>query len=473
MHEVKEVTLDKAFRLIHQTAYPKVDDITGDVLEHGSNICLIGSAGVGKTKGMEALAERTGYKLITLITSQMNAEQFQGIPTPGSIEVTNPDGSKTTKGAVQYLLDTWQAEVFAHADEGQPVMLFFDELRNAPADVLAASLNILADRKINGIPLPADTVIVAATNSERDSVSPTIFHTPIQGRFTWYAVTQNPQDWCAGAINGWGKRMTHNESVIRYKIVTRIREGNATLMEPIDNGGEPLHLTSVRGYTPESEEAAQFAWRSPRSWDNCIKELSGLFTKGNDPKTWYEDAKSLTIGTVGYLGFVEVKDILKNLSTALCTVSITGEFTTEQEKRNGAEAFGSRLFHDVTNARKAGNTAEENAQIGVETAGNLFAGYQQKFGSWSELNSYTDTVIESFMSQIREHLKPAFGKGLSDEENQAISDTVRFALDSLTALTTKSKEEAMKHLKLDDMVIGRMGNQAIKEWNNYYDNIFS
>lgn len=106
MHEVQEVNLDDAFRLIHQTAYPTVDEITGDVIEHGSNICLIGSAGVGKTKGTEALAERTGYKLLTLITSQMNAEQFQGIPVPDTIEVTNPDGSKTTKGAVQYLMDT-------------------------------------------------------------------------------------------------------------------------------------------------------------------------------------------------------------------------------------------------------------------------------------------------------------------------------------------------------------------------------
>ena len=472
MHEVKEVNLDDAFRLIHQTAYPTVDEITGDVIEHGSNICLIGSAGVGKTKGMEALAERTGYKLLTLITSQMNAEQFQGIPVPDTIEVTNPDGSKTTKGAVQYLMDTWQAEVFAQADNGQPVMLFFDELRNAPADVLAASLNILADRKINGVPLPADTVIVAATNSERDSVSPTTFHTPIQGRFTWYAVTQKPSDWCAGAINGWGKRMTHNESVIRTKIVTHIRNGKATLMEPMD-GDEPAHLTKVRGYTPESEEASDFAWRSPRSWDNCIKQLSRLFTKGVKPKAWLKDAKSVTVGTVGYLGFLEIEKILEELSNSLCTVSVTGEFTTVQEKRSAAEAFGSRLFHDVISVRKPENTLDENMRLGAETAGRLFAGYQAKFGGWSELDAYTNNVIEAYITQIREHMSPAFGKGLSDEENQAISDTVRFALDSLVQLTTRSKEEAMKHLQLNDMVIGRMGNQAIKEWNNYYDNIFS
>ena len=176
---------------------------------------------------------------------------------------------------------------------------------------------------------------------------------------------------------------------------------------------------------------------------------------------------------MGYLGFLEIEKILEELSNSLCTVSVTGEFTTVQEKRSAAEAFGSRLFHDVISVRKPENTLDEHMRLGAETAGRLFAGYQAKFGGWSELDAYTNNVIEAYITQIREHMSPAFGKGLSDEENQAISDTVRFALDSLVQLTTRSKEEAMKHLQLNDMVIGRMGNQAIKEWNNYYDNIFS
>lgn len=200
MKRLNELTLTTVLNLLEDTAYPQYDENTGEITAPGKNAFLIGTAGIGKTQAIAKMAKDTGYELITLITSQMNAEQCQGIPRPTTITVKQ-DGKDVQVGAVEYLLDTWQAKVLANEQAGKRTLLFFDELRNAPSDVLAACLNILADRKINGVSLPDSTVIIAASNSAEDSVNPSPFQTPIQNRFSWYAVTQTPKGWAAGAMD--------------------------------------------------------------------------------------------------------------------------------------------------------------------------------------------------------------------------------------------------------------------------------
>lgn len=124
MLEVQDVNLADAIDIIEDTAFPQYDEITGEFVAPGENVFLIGPAGVGKTQAINALAEKMGYELITLITSQMNAEQFQGIPSVGSITATNSKGESVKYPSVEYLLDAWQAKTFTLADSGKPVVLF-------------------------------------------------------------------------------------------------------------------------------------------------------------------------------------------------------------------------------------------------------------------------------------------------------------------------------------------------------------
>ena len=69
MLEVQYVNLADAIDIIEDTAFPQYDEITGEFVAPGENVFLIGPAGVGKTQAINALAEKMGYELITLITS--------------------------------------------------------------------------------------------------------------------------------------------------------------------------------------------------------------------------------------------------------------------------------------------------------------------------------------------------------------------------------------------------------------------
>lgn len=417
MLEVQDVNLADAIDIIEDTAFPQYDEITGEFVAPGENVFLIGPAGVGKTQAINALAEKMGYELITLITSQMNAEQFQGIPSVGSITATNSKGESVKYPSVEYLLDAWQAKTFTLADSGKPVVLFFDELRNAPLDVLAASLNILADRKVNGIDLPKETVIIAASNSGKDSVNPSRFSTPIQGRFTWYAVRQTVEDWCVGAETNWGKRLTYKESVIRTAIVGAIRSGKATLMEPAGNGGAPANL-SVGGSSVEAREVAEFAWRSPRSWNRLISQLSAIRTK--------------------------------SLSASVC--DIQKQVASAQGQRDLAKTFGQRIY---------------NEGRCTATLRSMFREYKGLLGSWTALQDLTGVISSGFLERVNERLTD-MNLSDNDRDKKQVADEIWRAVSILKNFHEDLVAESENNFDIDLMITSDMTAKLVEDWRAFW-----
>ena len=449
MLEVQDVNLADAIDIIEDTAFPQYDEITGEFVAPGENVFLIGPAGVGKTQAINALAEKMGYELITLITSQMNAEQFQGIPSVGSITATNSKGESVKYPSVEYLLDAWQAKTFTLADSGKPVVLFFDELRNAPLDVLAASLNILADRKVNGIDLPKETVIIAASNSGKDSVNPSRFSTPIQGRFTWYAVRQTVEDWCVGAETNWGKRLTYKESVIRTAIVDAIRSGKATLMEPAGNGGAPANL-SVGGSSVEAREVAEFAWRSPRSWNRLISQLSAIRTKGRSAAVWLQRATAIATGTVRILGFQEIEGTLKSLSASVC--DIQKQVASAQGQRDLAKTFGQRIY---------------NEGRCTATLRSMFREYKGLLGSWTALQDLTGVISSGFLERVNERLTD-MNLSDNDRDKKQVADEIWRAVSILKNFHEDLVAESENNFDIDLMITSDMTAKLVEDWRAFW-----
>ena len=475
MKRLNELTIGTVLDLLKDTAYPQRDEATGEIISAGENAFLIGTAGIGKTQAIAALAKDTGYEMITLITSQMNAEQFQGIPRPTTITIQQ-GGKSVEVGAVEYLLDTWQAQVLANEKAGKPTMLFFDELRNAPSDVLAASLNILADRKINGVPLPDSTVIIAASNSAEDSVNPSPFQTPIQNRFSWYAVTQTPTGWAAGAMNKWGGKMSERERIIRPVIVKAIKEGRASLLEPPGDRGVEVRLDKVTGSSAETEEVVKHAWRSPRSWNRLIVQLASLRLDNRTESDWVNAATHVSNATVGVLGAGEISSELHRIAHRLYNKSTV--FSTIQEAVEDA----------TVTVKTKGNQVATQAHF-IAAGGELFvnnidAPYSFDIRSWRErvedagltnseaVNNHLADVVQGYKAAMKLKYGGFIKRLLSDGPEttqvlngmiQAMEDHMERALMTLPRHT--SRQEQLKDFDADARLIKAL-QATIKDFLN-------
>lgn len=463
MKRLNELTLTTVLNLLEDTAYPQYDENTGEITAPGKNAFLIGTAGIGKTQAIAKMAKDTGYELITLITSQMNAEQFQGIPRPTTITVKQ-DGKDVQVGAVEYLLDTWQAKVLANEQAGKRTLLFFDELRNAPSDVLAACLNILADRKINGVPLPDSTVIIAASNSAEDSVNPSPFQTPIQNRFSWYAVTQTPKGWAAGAMDKWGTKMNDRERVIRPAIVKAIKDGRASLLEPPNERGTAARINKVTGSSAETEEVIKHAWRSPRSWDSLIVQLSSLRLDKYDKNSWVASAKHVANATIGVLGAEEISDELHRIahrlytkSTALTTVQEAIEDATVTVKSKGNQLATQAYFVALGGALFTANIGDPTSfdirpwREGVEVT---------ELTAAEVVNNHLADVVQGYKAGLKLRYGGFIKRLMSDGEEtrrtlQAMSDAMEEHRNTVYNALSRhtSRRELLEELDADSRLI--------------------
>jgi len=144
--------------------------------------CLKGDPGIGKTYMVYDLAEwirnNTQYhdcKVVEIIASQILPSEVSGL--------TMPDA------------ETKSMQVFDHArlsslQDGD--ILFFDELLQAPMQVLSACLTLIQERRMmSGKKLP-NILIIAATN---ESVSATSIPESIRQRFMFINIDFNINNW--------------------------------------------------------------------------------------------------------------------------------------------------------------------------------------------------------------------------------------------------------------------------------------
>ena len=117
-------------------------------------VLLTGLPGQGKTATINAIADQYGLLLRTLVASQREPADLNGLP------YVDP-----ASGAVQMLPQQWARDLVAASDGGGDTssILFFDEISTAPPALQAACLRILGERVVGDLALPEDAAIVPMT----------------------------------------------------------------------------------------------------------------------------------------------------------------------------------------------------------------------------------------------------------------------------------------------------------------------
>lgn len=148
------------------------------------NVVLVGAHGRAKTAYMNKYASNNGYELYTKILSQFEPTDFIGLPSTS----INEDGVEVTSN----LHPDW---LVAACDENKKVMLFFDEFNNGDVDVQASILNLIEDRKSNGLELAESTMIVMACNPPEIAPNARRISKALRDRLCMIPIVDNTQSY--------------------------------------------------------------------------------------------------------------------------------------------------------------------------------------------------------------------------------------------------------------------------------------
>lgn len=169
-----------------------------------------GAPGIGKSAIIMQLAQELGYEFIDIRLSQIDPTDLRGIPMP--VDVTDADGkvSKQVKWSVPSVFPT---------DPDAKAILFLDEFNSAPPSVLAASYQLILDRKLGEYSLPEGVIVVAAGNRNTDNGITFRMPRPILNRFVHYEMKHDFTDWQEHAMeNSWDATVVGYVSAFKDKL---------------------------------------------------------------------------------------------------------------------------------------------------------------------------------------------------------------------------------------------------------------
>jgi hypothetical protein len=239
---------------------------------------LQGSPGVGKSQIVKQVADRLGYAhYLDIRLSQHDATDLKGIP------------QQTDEGVLRWIPPEFMPLVGSKWDDGQPGVLFFDELNRAPVEVLQAVFEIVHDRRIGMKPVLDNWFIVAAGNyGYEDGTDVVEMDAALRNRFMMLPVdTPTFPEWRA-----WAEQAGINSVIIDY----------------LQENEDDLYYV---GHTGSHELV------TPRTWEKLSRVLStvsGTLSETADlvaPSFLFSIAPKFT-QYVRETSAVRVKDIIEN-----------------------------------------------------------------------------------------------------------------------------------------------------------------
>ncbi len=217
---------------------------------------LWGDPGIGKTARIEQWARREGYHYERIVLSLHDPTEVAGI-------YVATEGGRRAERAVP----AWLARVLEAAKRGQRSVVFFDELTAAPETVQVTALGIFAERVVGEVPLPEETILVAAANPAGRVDGLWELSSALTNRFRHVDLEPDLEGWLA-----WAKEQSEGHRVVA-----------AFLAE------HPQHFHAF----PEGIEAR--AWPSARTWDMVARDVCDQLGGGLPP----EDLHRAIRGAVG------------------------------------------------------------------------------------------------------------------------------------------------------------------------------
>ena len=112
------------------------------------NIMLVSNHGMGKSEVLTNFFQERGMKVVVFFASQMS-DVGDLIGLPRKDEAT---------GRTVFMPPYWWPK------DGEPVVLFLDELSRARQEILQAVMDLALNRRLAGRPLPEGSRLVAAIN---------------------------------------------------------------------------------------------------------------------------------------------------------------------------------------------------------------------------------------------------------------------------------------------------------------------
>ena len=142
------------------------------------NIMLVGKHGIGKSRILEDYFAGKGAKVVTLFLGQM--------ADPGDL-IGLPEKNEKT-GKTDFMLPYW------FPTDGEPVVLFLDELNRARPEVLQTIMDLTLNRKLAGKALPEGSRIISAVNNGNE-YQLTDLDPALVSRFNIYEFAPSVEDW--------------------------------------------------------------------------------------------------------------------------------------------------------------------------------------------------------------------------------------------------------------------------------------
>ena len=119
------------------------------------NIMLVGKHGIGKSEILTSFFNSKGLKVVTLFLGQM-ADPGDIIGIPSKVEKQDAKGKATSR--TDFTPPYWFPQ------DGQPIVLFLDELNRARPEILQTVMDLTLNRKLAGKALPEGSHVISAVN---------------------------------------------------------------------------------------------------------------------------------------------------------------------------------------------------------------------------------------------------------------------------------------------------------------------
>lgn len=224
-----------------------------DIFENtpaNQNILLVGNHGIGKSRIVEDFFSAKGMKVTALFLGQMS--------DPGDL-IGLPRLNEET-GKTDFMPPYW------FPTDGEPIVLFLDELNRARPEMLQTVMDLVLNRKLAGRKLPEGSRIVSAVNAGQQyqvgELDPALV-----SRFNIYTLQPTAQDWLE-----WAKREELDERVINF-----IQANPGKLDSEFDASADSLDKSPDR-----------------RAWERVSQVMKGV----KSPQTYHA---KLVAGIIGAL----------------------------------------------------------------------------------------------------------------------------------------------------------------------------
>lgn len=161
-----------------------LQSVIGHAVKAAFPLLIKGAPGIGKSDVISQACATAGLPLIIRHPVIEESVDYKGLPAPS--------------GEVARFLPFSDFHEMLTADK--PLVVFFDDLGQAPASVQAALMQVILAREIGGKKISQHVRFLAATNSRKDNAGVTNLITPLVSRFTVVELTADAASWRKWAI---------------------------------------------------------------------------------------------------------------------------------------------------------------------------------------------------------------------------------------------------------------------------------